>query len=113
MALSTISIVNKDDAAGDVRFDRLKFNGDGAYPTNGTATFSTIFKTAMGETYGSLTVLGIIPQVTGGYTVEWDRTTDKLKMFYGNTDSADGPNIEVPNTTDLSAVVFELIVISK
>lgn len=40
-----------------------------------------------------------------GYKPEWNESAQKLTMFYGdNNNASDGPAIEVPNTTDLSAI---------
>ena len=45
-----------------------------------------------------------------GYVFAYDRANQKLKVFYGdNNNAADGPLIEVPNGTDLSAVSGRLI----
>lgn len=41
----------------------------------------------------------------GGYVFEYDRTNSKVLAYYGdNNNASDGPLIEVPNTTDLSAI---------
>ena len=50
---------------------------------------------------------------TTGYVIMWDRSTTapKLMAFYGdNNNAADGPLIEVPNTTNLSTVVARVAV---
>jgi hypothetical protein len=45
-----------------------------------------------------------------GHVVVYDYANSLLKAYYGNYDAADGPLIEVPNGTNLSAVVARLIV---
>lgn len=46
----------------------------------------------------------------GGYVLTYDRANQKLKALYGdNNNAADGPLIEVPNGTDLSAITGRLI----
>lgn len=81
--------------------------------TQGTITYDSSYATG-GETVDPhalglqmLTDLRISPS-TGGYIGVWDRSTTapKLMAFYGdNNNASDGPLIEVPSTTDLSAVV--------
>lgn len=45
--------------------------------------------------------------VAGGYVLEFVPATQKLKIMYGdNNNAADGPLIEIPSTTDLSATIF-------
>lgn len=89
--------------------DRISFLGDAAYPTGGTAGFKALFRAKAGD---NRTPLAVIVEDCGGYTATYDVTNDKLKVWYGNTDAADGPNIEVPNATDLSGVTFKLAVLS-
>jgi hypothetical protein len=84
--------------------------GDSAYPTGGSASFEDKVQTALGM--GSIELYGVTALDAKGYQVAWDRTNDKLKVYRGDNDNAgDGPMVEVPNTTDLSGVTFELTVI--
>lgn len=49
-----------------------------------------------------------------GYVPVWNRSTSAptLMAFYGdNNNASDGPLIEVPNTTNLSTVIADVIVI--
>lgn len=53
---------------------------------------------------GSISAVTVSGASTLGYVPVWDRTNGKLQMFYGdNNNASDGPLIEVPDTTDLSA----------
>lgn len=111
MAIGAITVNKKQAAVGPVRFDKISFAADGAYPTGGTAAFQAAVRTALAA--GDVDIVTIVPDDCGGYTPVYDEANDKLKVYYGNTDAADGPNIEVPNTTNLSAVTFNLTVISR
>lgn len=54
---------------------------------------------------GLSTVEWLEASQSGGYTFEYDYANEKLKAFYGdNNNAADGPLIEVPAATNLSAV---------
>lgn len=47
--------------------------------------------------------------LSGGYVGEFIPSTQKVKVWYSNSDAADGPLIEVAGTPDLSAVVFTFL----
>lgn len=82
----------------------VKVTFDSSYPTNGEAL------TAAQLGLNKVTV--VIPLPAAGYVGEYDLTNSKLKAFYGdNNNASDGPLIEVPNTTDLSAVSMYLVAI--
>lgn len=90
--------------------DLLSFAGDASYPTGGTASFQTSVRNKLGKT---VTVLAVLGQDCGGYTPYYDKTNDKLIVYYNNNDAvADGPAIEVPNATNLSGVTFNVLVLS-
>lgn len=113
MALGTITV---SDFAGrnnrPVCFDVLSFAGDSSYPTGGTDAFEGLLETALN--YQGRKILAVVPIECGGYIPQWDAATGKLKMYYGdNNNASDGALIEVPNTTNLSAVTMKLLVISK
>lgn len=83
----------------------------------GTVTFDSSYATA-GESL-SLSAIGLSAvenidvtneygSSTTAYKVTWDKSTTapKLMAFYGdNNNASDGAFIEVPSTTDLSALV--------
>lgn len=119
MALSTLTC---DKAAGfgviaPTPQARISFAGDAAYATNGSAGFAAKVATALeaaGLKPGTLTsaqILAVVSLECGGYKAEYIHSTDKLKVYYGNYDASDGPQIEVPNATDLSAVTFNVLVL--
>lgn len=111
MAIGAITVLKKADAFGEMNADLVSFAGDGAYPTGGTAIEAAL-RTALSK--GTVDVFAVIPQDCGGYWPVWDEANNKLKVYYHDYDAvADGPGIEVPNTTNLSAVTFKLVVISK
>ena len=79
----------------------------------GTVTFDNSYPTG-GEPFTPAQLgLGTLERIqcdpsSGGYIVTWDRSTSapKLLALYGdNNNAADGPLIEVPNTTNLSTLV--------
>ncbi len=111
MALGTITVGVKEHAPGHMRMDLMSFAGDGSYPTNGTAAFQASVRAALGV--GNVEVLAVIPQDCGGYVPCYDKAADKLKVYYSNSDSSDGPLIEVPNATSLSGVTFKVMIVSR
>lgn len=110
--IGAITIVRKSGQDGSPAFkDVLAFNGDAAYPTGGTPLFQELVRARFGD---RREVIAVFPQDCGGYTCAYDKTNDKLKVYYGDFNNAsDGPMIEVPNTTNLSAVVFHVVVDSE
>lgn len=76
---------------------------DNSYPTGGEQLGSAATAAAGAAALGLSTVLFLHASSTSGYTFEYDYA-GKLLAYYGNNDAADGPLIEVPNATDLSAV---------
>lgn len=112
MAIGTITPVADGGylASAPLGVDLISFAGDTSYPTGGTADFEGSVQAILGKT---VKVLTVIPGDCGGYTPVYDYTNDKLMVYYGNTDAADGPNIEVPNATALNGVTFRVAVLSK
>lgn len=112
MALGAITVVENVVADGPVRMDLLSFAADGAYPTGGTAAFQAAVRTALAK--GNLELVAVIPQDCGGYGVCYDKANDKLKCYTGDNDNvADGPQVQVANAANLSAVTFKVLVLSK
>ena len=112
MAITTVTRTSGDSTLGEKVFlDRVSFAGDGAYPTGGTLTLQSKLREL---TRDQRTILAVVSLGCGGYVPEWNPAVDGLKVLYGdNNNASDGPLIEVPNATDLSAVTFNLLVISK
>ena len=68
---------------------------DASYPTGGEAV-----DVGSNERIEHLAAVS-----TAGYVFSWDKANQKLVAWYSdNNNAADGPLIEVPNTTDLSAL---------
>lgn len=113
MAIGTITLGTSAGGAPSAPtfFDPISFAGDGAYPTGGTASFEAAYQA---KVLSARTIVTVIPGDCGGYVPVYDRTNDKLKVYYAdNNNASDGPLIEVPNATDLSAVTFRLTVVSQ
>jgi hypothetical protein len=103
--LGTLSKVAVGDLSsqGPVFFDPVTFHGDNTYPTGGTVGFQGLVRALFGD---NRSVAAVIAQDCAGYRVTYDVASDRLKVLVA-------AGTEVPNTTDLSAVVFNLLVISN
>lgn len=77
---------------------------DSSYPTGG----ETLIKSQVG-----LQTIDRMNIQAAGYVCQYDSANNKVLVYYGdNNNASDGPLIEVPNTTDLSAltaVPFEAV----
>lgn len=110
LTLTTLAASAGANPSDPVFHDRLSFAGDATYPTGGSA-FLAKFQTKCGA---GREILAIVPGDCGGYHVAYDHSSGKLKVYYSDLNAVgDGPDIEVPNATDLSAVTFNLLVLSK
>lgn len=111
MTIGAITIPKNAGRSGrPVFMDVVQFAGDNAYPTGGTA-FSVALAAAIGA---GRNVLAVLPVDCAGYVPAYDAATGKLKFYYGdNNNAGDGPAIEVPNATDLSAVTMKVLVVSS
>lgn len=85
----------------------LSFTGDGSYPTGGTL-FEPAVRALFKDQRKIIAVIGI---ETGGYRVAYDEATGKLKVY--QTGAINTPAVEVPNTTDLSALTFKVLVLAR
>jgi hypothetical protein len=97
--MTLVTTYNKaaEQCAGSQRttFGSLAF--DSLYPTNGEPFTARQF--------GLTRLYQLHVSPSAGFVFEPDHTALKLKAFYGNWDSvSDGPLIEVPNNTNLSAL---------
>jgi len=92
--------------------DLVSFTGDSNYPgSGGTTGFLESFRIA---TKSTRNILAIIPADCGGYLTSYNVSADKLKVWYLPAESASKqPMTEVVATTNLSAVTFNVIVISQ
>lgn len=79
---------------------------DSSYPTGGEA----ITAAQLGLSF----VDAALCSSSTGHIARYDKTNAKIKMFYADYDAvADGALIEVPNTTDLSAVTVTVVAYGK
>jgi len=77
---------------------------DSSYPTGGETLGTAATAAAGAAALGLSTILFLHASSTSGYMFEYDYA-GKLLAYYGdNNNASDGPLIEVPNTTDLSAL---------
>lgn len=89
--------------------DFITFTGDSAYSSGGTAAFTAFVRAFFGD---NRTVVGVISQDCGGYFPVYVPTTDKLKVFEAAAQNASQvPGAEY-NGSDLSAVTFNMLVLS-
>ena len=101
MALGAITVADKANSEGTMFVDVITFNGDGSYPTGGSA-FDTVFKDAVKHDRKIMSAFGY----GADNTVEYIPSTGKLKAR-----AAGGA--EVANATDLSGASFRVTVISR
>ena len=82
---------------------------DASYPTGGeTVTIADSANDVTLERIEHLQANG------GGYIGVWDKPNQKLLLYYSdNNNASDGPLIEVPNTTDLSAITLNFLAIGQ
>lgn len=108
MTVGALTLANPSKTnAGPWNLDRLTFAGDNSYPTGGTAAFQALVRAKMGD---NRTVLAVLAQDCGGYFPVYDFANDKLKVYRSAGSAA--PMAEVPNTTDLSGVTFNVLIAS-
>ena len=92
----TATALKKKDIKDNLRIVEGTFAFDNSYPTGG----ETLTGLAAELERASVVVFSN----TAGYYLDWDAANQKVIAYYGNYDAADGVLIQVPNTTDLSAV---------
>lgn len=103
MALGAMTKQESVGAVGPVFYDRISFAGDGAYPTGGTPGFQTAIQALL---KAGRKVLTVIPGDCGDNLVTYDSANDKLKCRVASTGA------EVANAANLSAVTFNLTVVT-
>lgn len=93
----TLTKVSRNQA-GQRREALYDFVFDSSYPTGGEALTAAQLGLKQIETLE-------VVESPDGYFFDYDRANSKLKAFYvDNNNASDGPIIQVPDTTDLSAV---------
>lgn len=114
MALGTATITRPAKGPLQPLFGfTMSFLCDNSYPTGGYQ-FDTYVTAQLGTDNNDALPVGVTPNDCGGYVPVYVPSTGKLKIYYADYDAvADGPLIEVPDTTDLSAVTLDLLVHCK
>lgn len=94
--------IERDIAIGQTEhLYELKIAFDSSYPTGGETV-----DVALNSRFSRVNA-----QPTSGYVFQFDPATQKLLAYYGdNNNAADGPLIQVPDTTDLSALTSVLAI---
>ncbi len=108
MATLTVPAAN-DDVWGRLRVRIASFAFDSSYPTGGEAITAAQF----GFSQIVLVVVSERPTgATGKRIVQFDPAASKLVVLQGDNDGvADGAFVEFPDTTSLSSLVVDLLVI--
>lgn len=79
---------------------------DSSYPTGGEAVTAAQL--------GLATVDVAICSTNTGHIAQYDKANAKIKLYYADYDAvADGALIEVPNTTNVAAVVVTVVAYGK
>ncbi len=116
MAIGTVTLLDSSAYGGGVPsaptfLTSLSFAGEASYPTGGMLGLGASLKAQVKD---NRAVKGIIPLDCGGYVIVWVPSTSAVKVYYCDYDAgADGPLVEVPNATDLSAVTFRMLVVAE
>jgi len=108
MALGTTTLITSGGAdSGQVNVDRFTVVLDSSYPTGGYTGLAAKLTAAASRTP---TIIALFAQ-SSGYVAHWDYANSKLMVYHADYDAvADGPLIQVPDATDLSAVTLSLVV---
>lgn len=111
MAIGTVTVgTHNRIPLEQLHMVNVSFAGDSAYSAGGTATFSKL--TAIFNAIGGKKLLAVIPVgACGGYVPRYDFANDKLMVYEGNYDAADGP-MQESSTSNLSGVTFQLLLIA-
>lgn len=97
MALTVTSVTGRKESLGSKRFEIVDLAFDASYPTGGEALTAA--------TLGFATIDFVLVEPAAGYSFEYDHANSKVIARYGDLNAAgDGPLIQIPDTTDLSAV---------
>ncbi len=97
MALTVTTNLHQVWGTRRVKLITLAF--DSSYPTGGEALPAGNLK------FGLQKVDFVNITNSSGYSFQYDYTNDKILAYYGdNNNASDGAQIQVPDTTDLSAL---------
>jgi len=112
MAYTITKLPDGDLSLGNLRGELVNLQPAlSDYPTNGYLIQGIGGTTESTGNVGMDKILAVLP-VGGqqGYEPVWQPATSKLEMFY-NGSSYPSPQVQVPASTDLSALTFELLLI--
>jgi hypothetical protein len=112
MAYTITKLADGDLSLGNLRGELVNLQpASSDYPTGGYLIQGIGGATESTGNVGMDKVLAVLP-VGGqqGYEPVWQPATSKLEMLY-NGSSAPGSNVQVPASTDLSALTFELLLL--
>lgn len=97
MALTVTRVGSGVESMGSLRASIVDLAFDDSYPTGGEALTPA--------TLGLSDVVFALVEPAAGYSFEYDHANDKVIARYADYNAAgDGALIQVPDTTDLSAV---------
>jgi hypothetical protein len=94
-------------AQGPVTYTRVSFTGETSYVAGGNTGLLASMRAHFKDTRQ---ILGIIPQDCGGFSLVYDLTNEKLKVY--EITNAEGAAPEVDAAESLGATTFNMIVIS-
>ena len=104
----TLGAITRQVAAGQrggpVIMERVTIVGDDSYPTGGTTGIAALVSAALGR--GSVTVLAILSQNLSDHRLLYDQASDTLLVQLISTQA------EVADTTNLSGITFEALVVA-
>jgi len=109
MALGTITLqTEKGGQTLEPRFKaHVQFLGDTSYPTGGTPGFNALVAAALGKE--GVNVISVERAgLCGGFIPVYDPANDSLLVL--RTGAVDSPQAEVPPTTALDGITFDLLV---
>lgn len=107
MSLGTLTVIASAASVGPVFHDNVSIVGDSSYPTNGSTGLLAKLRTA---TKSTREIVAARCYVGGGYLVEYDPASEKVKVYEDNNGN---PSAEVANATNLSGVTFKFEITSK
>lgn len=110
VSVSTVTKGRANEVWGARNVLLLRLTLDSSYPTGGEPLDLKQFG-AQGKVQ-SVFISQRAP-LTGAYAFVYDHTAEKLLVFVEEAVAAGGPLVEVANTTDLSAVIVDLLVVSE
>lgn len=116
MALGVLALVTGAAGASATEplfVEEITMVGPASYATAGDTGLQAAYR-ALGVAQSGRTIVAVLPVDTFGYGIGYTSSTGKLKLYQGdNTNAAAAPGVEVASTTNLSAVTFKLLIISR